>query len=155
MNHQIFLLFRFIKSNIFHLFVIFLPPIIVFGIHSIMSLGFHAYNIYPWIDTPMHFIGGIAMSYSFVILLKSLQESGIMPTLDTYLNIFFSFTIIVTIAVFWEFLEFIAGYIFDANIQVSLPNTMKDLFLGSLGGLLVCLLFKYYQPAKLKPNNEN
>ncbi len=155
MDHQISILFRFLKYNIFHLFIIFLPPIVVFAIHSIMSLGFHAYDVYPWIDTPMHFIGGITMSYSFVILLKSFQESEIMPTLDTYLNIFFSFTIIVTIAVFWEFLEFIAGIMFNANIQVSLPNTMKDLFLGSLGGLFVCLLFKYYQPIKLRLSKDN
>jgi hypothetical protein len=39
-----------------------------------------------------------------------------------------------TVAVCWEFAEFLSDQFLDTNLQPSIANTMQDQFLGILGG---------------------
>jgi hypothetical protein len=45
-----------------------------------------------------------------------------------------------TAAVFWEFAEFSLDQLFKSNIQVSLPNTMKDLAMGIIGATTLMII---------------
>jgi hypothetical protein len=45
------------------------------------------------------------------------------------------FTSTCTVAVFWEFGEFLLSWALSANFQGDLPDTMKDLFFGMTGSV--------------------
>jgi hypothetical protein len=111
----------------------FWPPIFVFSLHVILSHGLHLYSLLLWIDIPMHFLGGLSMAYSLFLVLAFLQDSGVISRLDRIIEWALVFTLVATIAVFWEFLEFSIDHLFRSNVQISLPNTMQDLFMGILG----------------------
>jgi len=45
-------------------------------------------------------------------------------------------------AVLCEMAEFVSDYFYHTRVQVSLDDTMLDMFLGILGGSLVSFLFR-------------
>ena len=111
----------------------FWPPILVFCLHVFLSRGLHLYSLVPWIDIPMHLLGGLSMAYSLFLVLAFLQDSGVISRLDRIIEWVLVFTLVATIALFWEFSEFSFDHLFRSNVQISLPNTMQDLFMGMLG----------------------
>jgi hypothetical protein len=62
--------------------------------------------------------------------------------MDFALNVFFIFTTIATVTVFWEFAELASDLLFKTQAQISARDTMLDMFLGMTGGLLIVLLHK-------------
>jgi peptidoglycan biosynthesis protein MviN/MurJ (putative lipid II flippase) len=108
-------------------------PIFVFTIHVFLSLGLHIYILLPWMDIPMHYLGGLSIAYSLFLLLIFLKERGIITHLDRVIELTFVFTLVATIAVFWEFSEFSMDQLLGTNVQISLQNTMQDLFMGIVG----------------------
>lgn len=108
------------------------------------------YGMFPWIDIPMHFVGGMAMSTTLVMLYKALQNINIIPHMHIAITKIFLFTTISTITIFWEFSEFTTDLFFRTHAQVSIPDTMKDMFLGMVGGLLVISLFRFFPVIQLK-----
>ena len=91
----------------------------------------------------MHFIGGLSIGYSYILFYKFLQQENIIISKDLILNIFFIISIVALTAVLWEMAEFVSDYFYHTRVQVSLDDTMLDMFLGILGGSLVSFLFKF------------
>ena len=110
-------------------------PATVLLAHLIASRVLHLYLIFPNLDIPFHFIGGLSIAYMSVSLLSfAIQEKLLPGSLPNSLSLVLIFTVTATATVFWEFAEFIADQLMSTNIQVSLANTMQDQFLGVLGG---------------------
>ncbi|MFW6026156.1 MAG: hypothetical protein ACOCRX_07420, partial [Candidatus Woesearchaeota archaeon] len=62
---------------------------------------------------------------------------------------FFIFCFAVTMGVIWEFFEFFVDTFFGGTMQPSLVDTMKDLFLDSIGAVFVSFLsFVYLKSRK-------
>jgi hypothetical protein len=114
---------------------IFWPPIVVFACHVVLLLLLNTYNIFPNIDILMHYLGGLSMGYSCLLGLFFLQRHQLISPLDKLIELGFVFTLVATIAVFWEFGEFLIDHFLGRNVQVSLANTMQDLLMGILGAL--------------------
>jgi hypothetical protein len=112
---------------------IFWAPILVFTFHLFVFRVLSAYIILPWLDIPMHYIGGFSMAYALFLGLTFLQDRTMISRLDKGIELILVFTLVATIAVFWEFGEFSIDQILGTNVQVSLQNTMQDLFMGLLG----------------------
>lgn len=109
-------------------------PLFVLMIHLI-ALSFQLYGTYPNVDIPMHFFGGVSMAYFLkeVFLATSLMTAGALPNrlLESVLIV----TATCTVAVFWEFFEFVLSWVIATDLQGSSPNTTKDLFFGMAGGV--------------------
>jgi hypothetical protein len=109
-------------------------PLFVLMIHLI-ALSFQLYKAYPHVDIPMHFFGGVSMAYFLnkAFVAASLITAGAPPTrlLESVLIV----TATCTVAVFWEFFEFVLSWALATDLQGSLANTTKDLFFGMAGGL--------------------
>ena len=118
-------------------------PLAVFITHLILTLGFDIYGNFPRLDILMHFIGGLSIGYSYILFYKFLQQENIIISKDLILNIFFIISIVALTAVLWEMAEFVSDYFYHTRVQVSLDDTMLDMFLGILGGSLISLLFKF------------
>lgn len=113
----------------------FMYPILLFLWNVIITL-LGVYDSFPWLDIPMHFIGGIAVGYSFFLTLNYLQERDNFQNKKIYTAIF-GIALVSLIAVFWEFYEFGMDYFFGLNYQTSVEDTMLDFFLGILGGVFM------------------
>ena len=118
----------------------FLPAIFIFLINIPLTF-FSVYLIFPWIDIPMHFFGGISVGYLFFMSLKYFQSKKYFE-LNSLSRIIFVFALVSTIAVFWEFYEFIMTFLTGYAFQGDLPDTMKDLFFGMFGGLVSALFLE-------------
>jgi hypothetical protein len=113
----------------------FVFPVIVFLVHLIASRILHLYTIFPNLDIPFHYLGGLSIAYASTQILSYLEKEKITAALNGMIFLVLIFCLTATAAVFWEFAEFIGDQLLDANIQVSLANTMQDQFLGILGGM--------------------
>ena len=102
---------------------------------SIFLLFFDVYSALPWFDMPIHFIGGVSVSMTYFFILKYLQKENYLK-INGLIRIIFVFALVSLTAVFWEFFEFSVTYITGLGLQGNLDDTMLDLFLGMLGGLL-------------------
>lgn len=131
------------------------PPIIVFGVHILLSKTVDMYGLFPWIDIPMHFVGGMTMTTTLIMLYKALQHINVIPQMHVAITKLFLFTAISTITIFWEFAEFSTDVFFGTHAQVNIPDTMKDMFLGMMGGLLIISLFQFFPIIKFKDEKKS
>lgn len=122
------------SSNLIaHFLIVFWPPIFVFSLHVFLVWVLNVYSYFPWLDIPMHYLGGLSIAYSLDRSQILLQDQKIVSRLDKTIELILVFSSVSTIAIFWEFAEFLLDHFFGTDLQVSLPNTMQDLFMGILG----------------------
>jgi len=124
----------------------FVFPITVLVVHLIASRVLNLYMIFPDLDIPFHYIGGLSIAYTSVQILSYLEKEKISTKLNKVLFLVLIFSLTATATVLWEFAEFIGDQLLDTNIQVSLANTMRDQFMGILGGASwVLIYFKKFE----------
>ncbi|MHC4596032.1 MAG: hypothetical protein ACYS19_13965 [Planctomycetota bacterium] len=112
---------------------IFALPFLLFCFHIVLSL-LDVYQRYHWPDIPMHVLGGVFIANSFRLALRYFQEKKLLSELNLLSTSVFLFALTSTVAVIWEFGEFSWDFFFDTSAQMSLEDTMADMFLGILGG---------------------
>jgi hypothetical protein len=125
---------------------VFWLPIFVFFLHVFLVKFVKIYDPFPWVDIPMHYLGGLSIGYSYSVGLSLLQERKLVSRLDRIVEAVFIFTLVATTAIFWEFGEFLLDHFLGTDLQVSLANTMQDLLMGLLGAgtVVACKLVKKY-----------
>ena len=119
---------------------LFLFPTIVYLVHVVVrTLG--GYEIFPDIDIPFHYLGGLSIAYSCARVLSYLESEKLTAALHRGYFLLLLFSITATVAVFWEFAEFLSDRILNTSLQPSIANTMQDQFLGILGGGTWALIY--------------
>ncbi|MEK7532748.1 MAG: hypothetical protein AAB579_04085 [Patescibacteria group bacterium] len=91
------------------------------------------------VDTPMHALGGLAIAYSAAHATRLLEKNNKLVIKSMLVKIFIILATVVFAAVVWEFYEFLHDYFFGTSYQTTNADTMKDLFMGLLGGLVFCV----------------
>jgi hypothetical protein len=105
-------------------------PLLVLLIHALGAafLG-HPRGLDPF----MHLAGGFSVAYFLRQAHHAfLGSTGNLPTLMTLLIIF---NATCTVALFWEFGEFLSDEFLGTHVQASLAETMVDLLVGAGGAL--------------------
>jgi hypothetical protein len=110
-------------------------PVLVFGLHVFISRVLNAYLLFPPLDIPMHFFGGVAIAYFFAACFRALPPDSIALSLRPWLLAVSVFALTATATVFWEFAEFFSDRFFGTHAQLSLEDTLLDMALGIAGGL--------------------
>ena len=119
---------------------LFLFPTIVYLVHVVVrTLG--GYEIFPDIDIPFHYLGGLSIAYSCARVLSYLESEKLTAALHRGYFLLLLFSITATVAVFWEFAEFLSDRVLNTSLQPSIANTMHDQFLGILGGGTWALIY--------------
>jgi len=110
-------------------------PSLVFTIHVIAYNVFRLYETHPLFDIPMHFFGGLAMAYFLdkAFVNASVASTGAPP--NRLVESLLVFTSTCTVAVLWEFAEFVMTWALSTDLQGDLADTMKDLFFGMTGSV--------------------
>jgi hypothetical protein len=111
-------------------------PVSVFVIYRIAK-AFGAYLAYPPLDIPTHFMGGVAIAYFYRTLIANSQK--LVGSIPLPIQILFALTCTGTTTVLWEFFEYISDFFLHTNMILGLEDTLKDMFLGLLGGAILLI----------------
>ena len=127
-------------------------PIIIFIylIYCIFSqyLGsiLNFYSMIWWYDIFMHTVSGFLSGYLAIMLLIHFKH---FHKKDFLFQIIFMLMFILSVAAFWELLEFGADQLFGLNTQHNLEtgvrDTMEDILVAGIGGIVfvICYGFEY------------
>ncbi|TAK03724.1 hypothetical protein EPO34_01000 [Patescibacteria group bacterium] len=121
----------------------------VFLIHLLLSRAFDMYDRFPNFDIPMHFIGGFVAGMVGIALHVRLSGRGHArnASYPVAYHALFVLGIVMAIAVGWEFHEFVLDWYNREDVswrltQPSIADTMLDLLMGAIGGLMSVLAFR-------------
>lgn len=100
------------------------------------------YNTLSWYDLSVHFLSGI---FTFILGLMILNRLDGYDKKNKIINIIFALGFVSLIAVLWEIFEFSADNILKTNLQHNLDtgvnDTMSDMIVASLGGVVGMLFY--------------
>ncbi|MEO8356581.1 MAG: hypothetical protein ABI621_11755 [Chloroflexota bacterium] len=114
-------------------------PVGVFGFY-LFGLLFNLYDLYPPLDIPTHFMGGVAITYLYRTAIHNSQK--ILGEIPPAIQIMLAFAATGTTTVFWEFYENILDYFLGTQMVRGLGDTLLDMFLGLFGALVLSLLYR-------------
>jgi len=114
-------------------------PLSVFGFY-LFGLVFHLYLLFPPLDIPTHFMGGIAITYLYRSAIRNSQK--IVGDIPFPIQVIFALTCTGTTVVLWEFYENILDFFLHTHMVLGLFDTLKDMFNGLLGALVLSLLYR-------------
>jgi len=114
-------------------------PLSVFGFYLI-GLAFRLYKIFPPLDIPTHFMGGVVIAYFYRSAIRNSQNllGDIPPLIQTLL----AFTAAGTTTILWEFHENFLDTFFGTHMVRGLEDTLVDLSLGLLGALILSIFYR-------------
>ena len=110
-------------------------PTLVFGIHVFIARVLNAYVLYPPLDIPMHFFGGVVIALFIWRCFAAISPAAIAPPFRPALMALLVFSFSATATVFWEFAELLSDRLFNTNAQLGLEDTLLDMALGLAGCL--------------------
>ncbi len=114
-------------------------PLSVFGFY-LLGLTFHVYKRFPSLDIPIHFLGGVVITYFYRSAIK--RSEKFVGEIPLPIQILLAFTCAATTTIFWEFYENFADHFLGTHMVRALQDTLVDLFNGLLGALVFTLLYK-------------
>lgn len=132
-------------------------PLLIFASNAVVW-HFHVYEYWPPVDIPMHFLGGVAITYFFWKLFNSSIKSKLLRPIQSGILFLLVFSLTCTTTVFWEFAEYILDHTIASNVQLGLEDTLLDMLLGIVGGcafLLVVFLSRDAQYIEDKWSNND
>jgi hypothetical protein len=107
------------------------PGLVVLIVHSVLGSIF---GHEPYVDPVMHFLGGMAAAFFFS------HARPYIPRLFDVGNAaagrWLAFTSTTTVAVLWEFGEFVGDAVFGTRAHTSIASTLRDILNGMLGSAL-------------------
>jgi hypothetical protein len=112
-------------------------PLSVFVLYSVVK-AFGAYLLYPPLDIPTHFLGGVAIAYFYRSAISNSQK--LVGSIPLPIQALLALTCTGTTTILWEFFEYSSDFFFHTSMILGLEDTLKDMFLGLLGGLTLLLL---------------
>ena len=108
----------------------------------VLHIGGHALGAYlaiPGYDTLTHFVSSIFVSFFAFSIVFILDEYWDDLHMNANSMAFMVVIFTIAVGVVWEFDEWISDIIFGTNLQVSLNNTMKDLAVDTIAGIIVAI----------------
>ena len=115
-------------------------PLLVFATHLFLSRGIEAYRNHPWLDIPMHLAGGVAIAFSFRVTLLVLEDHELVERTGPRVRFLLVAALTASVAMVWEFAEFTTDQLGLTRAQAGLEDTLLDMALGVVGGLLFLTL---------------
>ena len=120
--------------------IYFTIPAFFFMFHMFLDLVFDIYDKLPWFSSVMHFAGGAILAFTFFSLLNYLNREKYFIS-DKFTRFVFTISLIGLFGIFWEFYEFTIVNVFDLNWNMTYNDTIWDLFVDLIGGILASVWF--------------
>lgn len=114
-------------------------PLSVLGLYA-LGLTLHIFKRFPPLDIPVHFLGGVVITYSYRSAIRHAQR--LVGEIPYSVQVLFAFTCTGTTTILWEFYENILDFFAGTHMVRGLQDTIVDLFVGLMGGLVLSLFYK-------------
>ena len=114
-------------------------PLSVVGFYS-LGLALHLFKMFPFIDMPTHFMGGVTITYFYRVAIRNSQK--FLGDIPAPVQILLAFTATGTTTVLWEFYENLMDHFFGFQMVRGLEDTIVDLTMGLSGALVLSLLYR-------------
>jgi hypothetical protein len=114
-------------------------PLSIVAFYTI-GLTFQLFELFPILDIPSHFAGGVAISYFYRVAIRRAQE--LVGEIPVPIQVLLAFTATGTTAIFWEFYENLLDLSLGTHMVRGLGDTIVDLAVGLAGALLLSLFYK-------------
>ncbi|NWG05352.1 MAG: hypothetical protein HXY35_01560 [Chloroflexi bacterium] len=106
----------------------------------LIGLLFHFYDLFPPLDIPTHFMGGVTITYFYRSAIKNSQSFAGNTPLP--MQVLLAFTCTGTTTILWEFYEYLFDHFFGTHMVRGLEDTLLDMFLGLFGALTLSILHR-------------
>jgi hypothetical protein len=120
-----------------------LPGIMLMVLQQIFVVT-HAYEWYvPWLDTPMHILGGATVAWATWALVSYAITVKKLPKLPFWFSVFVAVGAAALVGVLWEHYEFLHDVYLKTQEQLAqygTADTMKDLANDLLGAFVLSIL---------------
>ena len=114
-------------------------PLSVLGFY-LLARSFLLFKLFPPLDIPTHFLGGVAITYFYRVAIRQSQKQ--VGEIPFPIQILFAITCTGTTAIFWDFYENILDFFFDTGMVRGVQDTVVDLLMGLLGALVLSLFYR-------------
>jgi hypothetical protein len=114
-------------------------PLSVFGLY-LAGLTFDLYKLFPLLDIPTHFLGGVVITYFYRSAIRHSQT--LVGDIPLPVQILFAITCTGTTTIFWEFYENFADFFLHTDMVRGLQDTIMDLFVGLLGAVVLSIVYR-------------
>ena len=106
----------------------------------IFGLAVHLYDLFPVMDIPSHFMGGIAITYFYRSAIRN--SHNLLGETPYPIQVVSAIALTGTTTILWEFYEFVTDFLLSTHKIRGLEDTLTDLFVGLMGALVFSLLYK-------------
>jgi len=132
------------SSNLKDLIKLSIFPVLVYVFNdAVQTFALYFYYIYS-VDTLSHFLGGLSIAYSANYALSLIEKNGWITIKKSILRAGIVVGTVMTIAVLWEFYEFIYDlFLWGTTMQPSVADTIKDLCMGMIGAVVFSVAIMY------------
>lgn len=114
-------------------------PLSVLGFYA-LGLAFHLFKLFPPLDIPVHFTGGVVITYFYRVAIR--QSQNIVGEIPVPVQVLLAFTCTGTTTIFWEFYENLLDFFVGTHMVRGLQDTIVDLLVGLLGALALTLFYR-------------
>jgi hypothetical protein len=114
-------------------------PLSVFGFY-LFGLVFHLFKLFPTLDIPTHFLGGVVITYFYRSAIGNSQR--IVGDIPLPIQILLAFTCTGTTIILWEFYENLFDFFLGTRMVRGLEDTILDMLLGLLGALVLSAFYR-------------
>lgn len=114
-------------------------PLSVLGFYA-LGLAFGIFDRFPALDIPTHFMGGVVITYFYRVAIR--RSQACLGEIPFPIQVLLAITSTGTTTVLWEFYENLADVFLGTQMVRGLEDTITDLFVGILGGLVLSLLYR-------------
>ncbi len=105
-----------------------------------LGLALHLFKMFPFIDMPTHFMGGVTITYFYRVAIRNSQK--FLGDIPAPIQILLAFTATGTTTVLWEFYENLMDHFFGFQMVRGLEDTIVDLAMGLSGALVLSLFYR-------------
>ena len=105
-----------------------------------LGLALHLFKMFPFIDMPTHFMGGVTITYFYRVAIRNSQK--FLGDIPAPIQILLAFTATGTTTVLWEFYENLMDHFFGFQMVRGLEDTIVDLVMGLSGALVLSLFYR-------------
>ena len=99
----------------------FIFPFLVLILHVFLYL-LGIYEVYTWMDIPMHFLGGFSAAITYMLLIDILHHENLIGKMHFLVYFIFIISLVSLTSVLWEFFEFSLDVMFNAYNQKGLDR---------------------------------
>ena len=111
-------------------------PVLIFFFNA-SPLAKYLYATQPLFDVCMHIIGGFAIGYMLITILKVFKISW-WKHIPKLWKVVFIVSFVMLFGFAWEWYEFLSDIFLKTNHQPNLADTMYDILFDFMGALVFC-----------------